>query len=68
MPTGKTYSIYTRCDHCGVYDRDPAWCALCGRKKEILHKQAPAAQGPGRPQAAGGSPPRPGPEFSVAAR
>jgi hypothetical protein len=30
----KTYMCYTRCDHCGVYDRDPQWCDLCGRPKE----------------------------------
>jgi len=30
----KTYAIYTQCDHCGVYDRDPQWCALCQRPKE----------------------------------
>jgi hypothetical protein len=30
----KTYSIYTQCVHCGVYDRDPAWCDLCGKPKE----------------------------------
>ena len=30
----KTYMCYTRCDHCGVYDRDPQWCDLCRRPKE----------------------------------
>jgi len=29
----RTYTIYTQCEHCGVYDRDPKWCALCGRPK-----------------------------------
>jgi hypothetical protein len=29
----KTYTIYTQCDHCGVYDRDNQWCALCQRPK-----------------------------------
>ncbi len=30
----KTYSIYTQCARCGVYDRDPAWCDLCGKPKQ----------------------------------
>jgi len=30
----RTYTIYTQCDHCGVYDRDTQWCALCQRPKE----------------------------------
>ncbi len=30
----KTYSVYVQCPHCGVYDRDPAWCDLCGKPKE----------------------------------
>jgi hypothetical protein len=34
VPMLKTYSVYTQCQHCGVYDRDPAWCDLCGRPKE----------------------------------
>ena len=28
------YTIYTQCDHCGVYDRDPEWCTLCQKSKE----------------------------------
>jgi hypothetical protein len=32
----RTYTIYTQCDHCGVYDRDPKWCLLCGKRKELL--------------------------------
>ncbi len=39
MPSNKIYSIYTRCDHCGVYDRDPAWCESCGRPKTGRPKQ-----------------------------
>jgi hypothetical protein len=31
----KTYAVYTRCDHCGIYDRDPHWCDLCGRPKDL---------------------------------
>jgi hypothetical protein len=30
---GKVYAGYTRCDHCGIYDDDPAWCDLCGKGK-----------------------------------
>lgn len=30
----QTYTIYTQCDHCGVYDRDTHWCTLCRRPKE----------------------------------
>lgn len=30
----RTYTIHTQCDHCGIYDRDPQWCALCQRPKE----------------------------------
>ena len=30
----QTYTIYTQCDHCGIYDRDPQWCTLCQRPKE----------------------------------
>jgi len=30
----RTYTIYTQCDHCGVYDRDPKWCSLCQRTKD----------------------------------
>jgi hypothetical protein len=29
----KKYAGYTRCECCGVYDSDPAWCDLCGRPK-----------------------------------
>ncbi len=31
----KRYSIYTQCARCGVYDRDPVWCDLCGKPKQI---------------------------------
>jgi hypothetical protein len=40
----RTYMIYTQCDHCGVYDRDPRWCALCQRPKEA--KRGEKAIGP----------------------
>jgi hypothetical protein len=33
---------YTRCDHCGIYDRDPGWCVLCAKPKEAGRKAAPA--------------------------
>jgi len=44
----RTYTIYTQCDHCGVYDRDPKWCALCQKPKEAKRgKKTPnAATGP----------------------
>jgi hypothetical protein len=29
----KTYACYTRCERCGLYDRDTAWCKLCGKSK-----------------------------------
>jgi hypothetical protein len=29
----RTYTIYSQCEHCGVYDRDPEWCTLCGKPK-----------------------------------
>lgn len=38
----QTYAVYTRCNQCGVYDRDPDWCALCGRPKD--GRAAPACQ------------------------
>jgi hypothetical protein len=38
----QTYAVYTRCNQCGVYDRDPDWCALCGRHKD--GRGAPACQ------------------------
>ena len=34
----RTYTIYTQCEHCGVYDRDPQWCVLCQRPKEARQK------------------------------
>lgn len=40
----RTYMIYTQCDRCGVYDRDPSWCALCQRPKES--RRADKAIGP----------------------
>jgi hypothetical protein len=44
----RTYTIYTQCDHCGVYDRDPQWCALCQKPKEAERgeKTPGAATGP----------------------
>jgi hypothetical protein len=30
----QTYAVYTRCSHCGIYDRSPHWCALCGKPKD----------------------------------
>jgi hypothetical protein len=30
----ETYTIYTQCDHCGVYDRDTEWCTLCQKPKD----------------------------------
>ena len=30
----QTYAGYTRCDHCGIYDRDPHWCDLCQMPKD----------------------------------
>ena len=30
----QVYAVYTRCTHCGVYDKDVHWCALCGRSKD----------------------------------
>jgi hypothetical protein len=40
----QTYAVYTRCSHCGIYDKDSQWCALCGRPKD--------ANGNGTPRAA----------------
>ena len=40
----RKYTIYTQCDHCGIYDRDPQWCALCQRPKEA--KRGEKAIGP----------------------
>lgn len=37
----KTYSVYTRCELCGVYDSDPYWCDLCGRPKDGTRGQRP---------------------------
>lgn len=30
----EVYAGYTRCQHCGVFDRDPEWCDLCARPKD----------------------------------
>ena len=30
----QTYAGYIRCDHCGIYDRDPHWCDLCQMPKQ----------------------------------
>ncbi|HEX8983961.1 MAG TPA: hypothetical protein VF767_00965 [Bryobacteraceae bacterium] len=43
------YAIYTRCNHCGVYDRNPQWCVLCGRAKDGSAGLAPAP--PVKPEA-----------------
>jgi hypothetical protein len=32
--TLETYAGYTRCARCGIYDRHPAWCNLCGKPKD----------------------------------
>jgi hypothetical protein len=40
----KTYAIYTRCDHCGVYDRDPNWCDLCAKPKTAQPRQGAAGR------------------------
>jgi ribosomal protein L37E len=38
----QTYAVYTRCNQCGVYDREAGWCALCGRPKD--GRGAPASE------------------------
>ncbi len=47
----KTYSVYTRCEVCGVYDRDAHWCDLCGRPKDGSRgpRPAPDPDPPSRP-------------------
>ena len=35
------YAIYARCNHCGIYDRNPQWCVLCGRAKDGSAGTAP---------------------------
>jgi hypothetical protein len=50
----QTYTIYTQCDHCGIYDRNPQWCALCQRPKSAKRREiakAPVAD----PQKADGA-------------
>ncbi len=39
----KIYAGYTRCDHCGIYDRDPLWCELCGKSKHAGRMKQPRA-------------------------
>jgi hypothetical protein len=45
------YAVYARCTHCGIYDRDPEWCALCGRPKDGAG--APRGNGGGADRAPG---------------
>ena len=40
----RTYSIYTQCEHCGVYDLDAEWCDLCGKPKSSRRESKPAAR------------------------
>ena len=42
----QTYTIYTRCDHCGVYDRDKDWCALCQKPKQAKPREKAIAATP----------------------
>ena len=42
----QTYTIYTQCDHCGIYDRDLQWCALCQRLKEAKRSENAKAPDP----------------------
>jgi hypothetical protein len=60
----QTYAVYTRCNQCGVYDRDPGWCDLCGRPKE--GRGAPEFQPQPPDGAAGGSRKRAGREEASA--
>jgi len=30
-----TYAGYIQCERCGVYDNNPNWCVLCGKRKNI---------------------------------
>ena len=48
MPV-QTYAVYTRCNQCGVYDRDPDWCALCARPKESVSGHQAIAHRPSAP-------------------
>jgi hypothetical protein len=53
----QTYTIYTQCDHCGIYDRNPQWCALCQRPKEARRREnakAPVTDPPKADDAAAG--------------
>ncbi len=45
----KTYAVYTRCDHCGIYDRDPDWCDLCQKRKDAGHGAAARPKSESRP-------------------
>jgi hypothetical protein len=39
-----TYACYTRCERCGVYDRDAEWCELCGKPKRAAQNFSGAGQ------------------------
>lgn len=30
----QAYAVYTRFIWCGIYDKDPDWCALCAKRKD----------------------------------
>lgn len=40
----KTYACYTRCERCGVYDRNAEWCTLCGKPKRAAQNLGGAGQ------------------------
>lgn len=44
------YSVYTRCNHCGIYDRDPRWCTLCVKPKDQPGQAAPGPESPAADQ------------------
>jgi len=46
----QTYSVYTRCVHCGIYDKDPRWCTLCVKPKDQAGQAAPGPASPAADQ------------------
>jgi hypothetical protein len=46
----QTYSVYTRCTHCGIYDNDPDWCTLCVKPKDQTGQAAPVPESPAADQ------------------
>ncbi len=50
----RTYMIYTQCEHCGVYDRDTAWCTLCQKTKQARDKVNAPATSPAKASALSG--------------